>query len=173
MKKLVLTSMLMALSLLSAYGSAEPVDVPFDEVWDRSIEKILDLDGIPTYRDKEIGIIRTEKFLMKLDRTTVDCGKEFFIPVMKDKRVRNWVSYEIRLRTIKENSTDVRVLTVIEGYLFPLKGYLKEFDKNRSEYSEWRHFKSRFRFWEDPNHKKNCKSTGELEKQFIASIRGD
>ena len=173
MRTVNLISLIIVFFLPSAHLSAEQIDVPFGEVWDRSIEKILDLDGIPTYRDKEIGIIRTEKFLMKLDMTTVDCGTLFRIPKMKDKRIRNWVSYEVRLRTINENSTDIRVVTLHEGYLFPLKSYLREFDENRSMYSEYRLFKSRFKFWDERNHMKNCQSTGELEKQFIASIRGD
>ena len=105
MRTVNLISLIIVFFLPSAHLSAEQIDVPFGEVWDRSIEKILDLDGIPTYRDKEIGIIRTEKFLMKLDMTTADCGKKLLIPYMKDKRVRNWVSYQIRLKNIDEIAT--------------------------------------------------------------------
>ena len=170
MRTVNLISLIIVFFLPSAHLSAEQIDVPFGEVWDRSLEKILDLDGIPTYRDKEIGIIRTEKFLMKLDMTTVDCGTSLLIPYMKDKRVRNWVSYQIRLKNIDENTTDIRVSTIIDGYLFPLKSQLKKFDFNRTDFSEYQHFKE---IWEDDLVLLNCKSTGELEKQFTASIRGE
>lgn len=170
MRKVNLISLIIVFFLPSAHLSAEQIDVPFGEVWDRSIEKILDWEGIPSYRDKEIGIIRTEKFLMKLDMTTADCGTFLLIPYMKDKRVRNWVSYQIRLKNIDENTTDIRVSTIIDGYLFPLKSQLKKFDFNRTDFSEYQHFKE---IWEDDLVLLNCKSTGELEKQFTASIRGE
>ena len=46
--------------LVGSIASAEPIELSIDDLWDKSIEKILDADGLPTFRDKELGIIKTD-----------------------------------------------------------------------------------------------------------------
>ena len=38
---------------------AETVASPFDGLWNKSIEKILDLDGLLSFCDQELGIMTT------------------------------------------------------------------------------------------------------------------
>ena len=140
---------------VGSIASAEPIELSIDDLWDKSIEKILDADGLPTFRDKELGIIKTDPIPMRLDSKTANCGRMFGIPYIKDKRTKTAVSYQIRFKKIDEKLTNVTVKANIDGYFF----------KNETPFA---FFMEKTR---DASKVLGCKSTGELEKQFVESLR--
>ena len=155
MKNSMIIMVLVSTFSLSSTAFSEIVEMSFDDLWDLSIEKILDLDGLPSFRDKELGIIKTDPMAMKLDSKTADCGRMFGIPYIKDKRTKTAVSYQIRLKKIDASQTKVTVKANIDGYFF----------KNETAFA---FFMEKTR---DASKVLGCKSTGEIEKQFIESLR--
>ena len=154
MKNSMIIMVLVSTFSLSSAAFSEIVEMSFDDLWDLSIEKILDLDGLPSFRDKELGIIKTDPMAMKLDSKTADCGRMFGIPYIKDKRTKTAVSYQIRLKKIDASQTKVTVKAKIDGYFFTNENTAFFMEKTR-----------------DASKVLGCKSTGEIEKQFIESLR--
>ena len=153
MREVVLISVLMI--WVSFDTKAEQLDMSLDELWDRTIEFVLDAGGLPEFRDKELGLIKTDAIPMKLDKETANCGRMFGIPYIIDKRTKTTVTYRVRFKTIDKDNTDVSVNVDIDGYFFKYE-------------TDWAFFLEKIR---DATKVLGCKSTGELEKQFIASIR--
>ena len=155
MRKVVLIPML--ITFLSFDIKADEIDASLDDLWDRTIGFVLDAGGLPEFRDKELGLIKTDAFPMKLDKEAANCGRMFGIPYIIDKRTKTTVSYRVRFKTIDENKTDVSVDVDVEGYFFKYE-------------TDWAFFVEKIR---DANKVLGCKSTGKLEERFLAFLRGD
>ena len=133
---------------------AEKIDIPLEDAWDAAIEVLLDMDAYPTLRDTELRVIKTDPISMKLDKTTAHCGKMLGIHYIRDKRTKTSVSYSLRFKEVSPDVTDIRVKVKIDGYFF----------KNETSWAVWVE-KTR-----DADKVLQCKSTGELEKQFVQNI---
>ena len=146
---------LIILAFASQLTFAEEVEVTIDDAWDLAIEAFLDMDAYPSTRDEDLRVIKTDAIPMQLDQSTADCGKFFGISYIRDKRTKTTVAYQVRLKEVEEGVTKFRVKAKIEGYYFKneIKGaFFLEQERDSAKVLQ-------------------CKSTGELEKQFIQSIR--
>lgn len=148
-------TILIILLLTSQLTFAEEVEVAIDDAWDLVIEAFLEMDAYPSTRDAELRVIKTDAIPMQLDSTTADCGSFFGIGYIKDKRTKTTVAYQVRLKKAGDGITEFRVKANIEGYFFENDiggAFFLDGERDSSKVLE-------------------CKSTGELEKQFIQSIR--
>lgn len=144
-------------SILLLFGGvtyAEVVNLPAEEAYDKALDYVLEIGAMPNTTNEKLRIFKTDLLSVKLTHEECDCGKMFGIPYMKDKRMRTAVSYQVRVKKVDDNSSDVKVKVTVEGYMAVNDHKLGFFaDKSR-----------------DKGKVLDCKSTGVLEKRFIEAI---
>lgn len=145
----------MSVTCVSTLAQAEEVNLSMDDAWDAAVDVLLDLDAYPSTRDKDLSVIKTDAVGMQLDKSTADCGKMFGISYIRDKRTKTSVAYQLRFKKVSDDVTDIRVKAKIDGYFF-------------TNETSWAVFLEKTR---DASKVLQCKSTGELEKQFVQLVR--
>ena len=151
MKLLLMIFTLFLTTSFSAY--AQTIDLPAEDAYAAAIEQILDMDGIPSFRDAELLLIKTDPIPMKLNSAQVDCGSMFGIPYIKDKRTKTAVAYKIRIKKAEDNTSDIDVDITIDGYMDVNENAPFFVDKTR-----------------DKSKTLTCKSKGILEEDFVADL---
>lgn len=139
----------------SSSVSAEVFNSSAEQVYETTLNYLLDLGAVPVVRDKELLLIKTEPLPTKLTTEECDCGSMFGIPYMKDKRTKTAVTYQIRIKKIDEANSDIDIRTTIDGYMDVADSpMLFMMDKHR-----------------DSNKVLTCKSKGILEQKFTEEIK--
>jgi hypothetical protein len=151
-----LTMIVIVILSLSVFGMAKADELPFsvDETYQKAIVSLMDMGAIPTFRDKELLMIKSDPLPMKLTTEEADCGSMFGIPYLKDKRVKTALTYQIRIKKIDENKSEIEVKITIDGYMDVNEGAPFFIEKTRNT-----------------NKVLTCNSKGLLESKFINSLK--
>lgn len=142
-----------ALTAASSVLAQQTVPLPAAEAYAKAIEQVVELGFVPTFRDAELLLIKTDALPLRLDAEQADCGSMFGFDYISDKRVKTAVSHTIRVKPVDAGSSTVTVTTKIDGYMDVNEGAPFFIEKTR-----------------DSNKVLNCKSTGRLETDFINSV---
>lgn len=153
-KSMIRVFILFSCILAPSYIIAEEVSLPADVVYQKAVSILVEMGAIPSFRDKELMLIKTDPFPVKLTTEECDCGSMFGIPYLKDKRVKTALTYKIRIKKIDEQKSAVDVKITVDGYMDVNKGAPFFIEKTR-----------------DKNKVLTCKSKGILEKRFVESLK--
>jgi hypothetical protein len=145
-----------AFLLLSVPGLAlaAVVSMPADAAFQKASVVLVGMDAIPTFRDKELLVIKTDPVPVKLTPDQADCGKMFGIPYLKDKRTKTAATYQIVIKPIDDATSDVSVKVTIDGYMDVNEGAPFFVEKTR-----------------DRNKVLTCSSKGWLETRFLEALQ--
>lgn len=150
--------LVLCVALFGFAGVASAVDavipLPADVAFQKVSSVLVDMGALPTYRDKELLIIKTDPTQVSLTTDEADCGRMFGIPYLKDKRTKTAVTYQVVVRPIDANSSNVSVKASIDGYMDVNEGAPFFIEKTR-----------------DKNKVLTCTSKGVIESQFLGRIR--
>ena len=142
---------------LAAYSTsalATPVALSADAAFQKAAAVLVSLDAIPTFRDKELLVLKTDPVQVRLTPEQADCGKMFGIPYLKDKRTKTAVTYQVVVKPVDSANSDVSVKVIIEGYMDVNENAPFFVDKTR-----------------DKNKVLTCTSKGWLESRLIEQIQ--
>lgn len=156
MKNLILRGALI-LSVVTICASttyAEVINTPANEAYEKALNYVLDAGGIPTTNNKELFLFKTDPMPTTLTTDEADCGSVFGIPYLKDKRTKTAITYQIRVKKVDENTSDINIIIAIDGYMDKYDTKTAFFVTDRS----------------DARTLLTCKSKGVLEKRLIESI---
>jgi len=155
MKKVVLGLIgLISIIFIHSLVFAEEIGLPAEQAYQKAVMKLVDMGAIPSFRDKELLLIKTDPLPKKVTTEECDCGRMFGIPYLKDKRVKTALTYQVRIKKIDENKSDVDVKITVDGYMDVNEGAPFFIEKTR-----------------DNNKVLTCKSKGILESKFIESLK--
>ena len=135
------------------FAESVEINLPASNVFKKASFLLVDMEAIPSFRDKELGIIKTEPLPMKLTKNEADCGKMFGMPYIKDKRTKTAVTYQVNIRELSEKTSKVSIKLKIDGYMDVNEGAPFFIEKTR-----------------DKSKVLTCKSTGVLEADFIKRL---
>ena len=153
--KLKTTAVVAFLALLAPAATyATVVALPADAAFQKASSVLVGLDAMPTFRDKELLVIKTDPVPVKLMPDQADCGKMFGIPYLKDKRTKTAATYQVVIKPIDAVSSDVAVKITLDGYMDVNEGSPFFIEKTR-----------------DKNKVLTCSSKGWLESQFIDALQ--
>lgn len=150
--RLVLAAAGMALA--AAQASAEKVPLAAEAAFQKASQVLVSLDALPTFRDKELLVIKTDPVQVRLTPDDADCGKMFRIAYLKDKRTKTAATYQVTIRAVDESTSDVAVKVTIDGYMDVNENAPFFVDKAR-----------------DKNKVLTCSSKGTLEKMFMQAMQ--
>jgi hypothetical protein len=149
--KLKESALVLAVCLSAAStASATTVAMPAETAFQKASLVLVGLDAMPTFRDKELLVIKTDPVPVRLTHDQADCGKMFGIPYLKDKRTKTAATYQIVIKPIDENHSEVSVKITLDGYMDVNEGAPFFIEKTR-----------------DKNKVLTCSSKGWLEAKFI------
>ena len=140
--------------LLPATSFATVVALPADVAFQKASSVLVGLDAMPTFRDKELLVIKTDPVPVKLTPDQADCGRMFGIPYLKDKRTKTAATYQVVIKPIDSASSDVAVKITLDGYMDVNEGAPFFIEKTR-----------------DKNKVLTCSSKGWLESKFIEALQ--
>jgi hypothetical protein len=141
--------MLLVVCTTSMYVKAEEIPLPAIEAYQKAVEILVEMGVVPSFRDNELRLIKTDSTPTKLSGEECDCGKMFGIPYMKDKRVKTGVAYQVRFKKIDDKTCNMDLKITIDGYMDVNEGAPFFIEKTKNN-----------------NKILMCKSTGLLEKRF-------
>lgn len=147
---------LLAAAAMPAVVWAVPVNMPADAAFQKASRLLVDLGAMPTFRDKDLLVIKSDTTPVSLTPDQADCGRMFGIPYLKDKRTKTAVAYQVLIKPIDANSSDVAVTATLTGYM--------DVNENAPFFIE----KTR-----DTNKVLTCKSKGWLEAQFLERLQAE
>lgn len=133
---------------------AAEVDLSAEAAFAKVSRILVDLGALPTFRDKELLIIKTDPVPLKEIALEADCGTMFGISYTKDKRTKVAAIYQIAIRPLNDKKSDVLLTVTLDGYMDVNEGAPFFIDKTR-----------------DKNKVLPCKSTGALEAKFFKCYR--
>lgn len=133
---------------------ATPVALPADVAFTKASTVLVGLGAMPTFRDKELMVIKTDSVEVRLTPDHADCGKMFGIPYLKDKRTKTAAVYQIVIKPIDASNSDVSVKVILDGYMDVNEGAPFFIEKTR-----------------DRNKVLTCTSKGWLESQFMTLLQ--
>jgi hypothetical protein len=139
--------------MVPIFAHGEEIQLSADEAYSKSLRILVDLGAIPTFKDKDLMVIKTDPLPIQMTTEECDCGKMFGIPYMKDKRVKTAITYQIIIKKIEEQKSSIEVKITIDGYMDVSENAPFFVDKTR-----------------DKNKVLTCKSKGVLEKKFIDTL---
>ncbi len=151
-KYVALFSVMIGLSF-AGITKADEVQLPADEAFQKALVILMDMDAVPSFKDKDLLMIKTDPLPMKMTTDEADCGSMFGIPYLKDKRTKVAATYQIRIKKIDDKKSDISVKLTLDGYMDVNEGAPFFVKKDR-----------------DKNKVLTCVSKGVLEKKFIASF---
>lgn len=146
-------AMACALMLTALPAAADEVSMPADAAFQKASMVLVNLGAMPTFRDKELLVIKSDPLPVTLTPDQADCGKMFGIPYLKDKRTKTAATYQVIIKPISDTASEVAVKITLDGYM----------DKNEG-----------LAFWVEKTRDKNsvltCHSKGWLESQFMEML---
>lgn len=142
-----------AAALLSTGAAADVVPFPADEAFQKASVVLVGLDAMPTFRDKELLLIKTDPVQVRLTPDQADCGRMFGIPYLKDKRTKVAATYQVVVKPIDAASSDVSIKVTLDGYMDVNEGAPFFVEKTR-----------------DTSKVLTCTSKGWLERQFMDAL---
>ena len=151
--KTLLLALGAALVLLPAYARAGQVPMSAEAAFDKASRQLVAMGAMPTFRDKELLVIKTDPVPVKLTQAQGDCGKMFGIPYLKDKRTKVAATYQVSINPIDAGHADVSVKVSLQGYMDVNEGAPFFIEKTR-----------------DSTKVLNCTSNGWLEQQFLSQL---
>jgi hypothetical protein len=132
---------------------ATEVNLPPEVVFLKASRVLLELGALPTFRDKELLVIKTDPLPLKQVSSEADCGTMFGIPYTKDKRTKVAATYQVSIKALNDGKSDVSLNMTFDGYMDVNEGAPFFVDKTR-----------------DKNKVLTCKSTGALEAKFFEML---
>jgi len=153
MKRLFLLVLLLAV-VISAPAGAVTVAMPADAAFQKASMLLVDLGALPTFRDKELLVIKSDPVPVRLTPDEADCGKMFGFSYLKDKRTKTAATYQVVIKPVDATSSDVSVRVTIDAYMDVNEGAPFFIEKTR-----------------DRNKVLTCTSKGVLEARFIDLLR--
>lgn len=150
--RMLATTILLALSLPPT-ALAEPVGIPPQEAYEKVLSYILDLGAVPVTRDDRLLYLKTDPLPTRLTTEEADCGSMFGIPYLKDKRTKTAVAYQVRVKKVDEQSSDINVRITVTGHMDTMEGAPFFVEKTR-----------------DTTKALICKSTGLLEQRLLQAV---
>jgi hypothetical protein len=144
---------ILAASLPTA-ANAVTVALPADAAFLKASQILVGLGAMPTFRDKELLVIKSDPVPVKLTPDQADCGRMFGIPYLKDKRTKTAATYQVIIKPIDPSSSDVSVKVTLDGYMDVNEGAPFFIEKTR-----------------DKNKVLTCSSKGWLESTFIDALQ--
>ena len=144
----------LAISLVPAPSLADIVAMSPDAAFQKASAVLVGLDAIPTFRDKELGVLKTDPVPVRLTPEQGDCGKMFGIPYLKDKRTKTAATYQVVIKPVAGEQAEVSVKVTLDGYMDVNEGAPFFIDKTR-----------------DKNKVLSCTSKGSLEAKFFELMR--
>ena len=156
MLKKTFHAVLICSSITPFFASGVQLNGSAEEVFMEASMLLVDMGALPTFRDKELGVIKTDSLPMKLTATEANCGKMFGIPYIKDKRTKTAAIYQINIKKISETTSDITVKVSLDGYMDTNEGAPFFIGKTR-----------------DKSKVLSCKSTGILEANFIEKLSSE
>ena len=154
MRKLIVTALIaVAVVALSHHANSEEIPIAAEEAYQKAVNILVDMGAVPSFRDKELMLIRTDPNPTRLTSDECDCGTMFGIPYMKDKRVKTGVTYQVRFKKVDDKKSAVDLKITIDGYM--------DVNENAPFFIEKTKNNNRILM---------CKSTGALEKKFIEAL---
>ena len=148
MKLKALLAIVLSVLAIPAFSATVPLSA--EAAFQKASKVLVSLDAMPTFRDKELLVIKTDPVQVRLTPDQADCGKMFGIPYLKDKRTKTAATYQIIIKPIDESSSDVTVKITLDGYMDINEGAPFFVEKTR-----------------DKNKVLTCSSKGYLESQFM------
>jgi hypothetical protein len=145
--------LIISLAFAGSFSSAEEVNLPAEVAYQKALNYLLDIGAMPTFRDKELLLIKTDPLPLKLTTEEADCGSMFGIPYLKDKRVKTAVTFQVRVKALTDTSCDVTVNATLDGYM------------DITENAPFFIYKTR-----DTTKVLTCKSKGVLERRLIKAV---
>lgn len=130
------------------------VNLSADAAFVRASRALVDMEAMPTFRDKDLGVIKTDPVQVKLTPDQADCGKMFGIPYLKDKRTKTAATYQVTIRPMSAETSDVTIKVSLDGYMDVNEGAPFFIEKTR-----------------DKNKVLTCTSKGYLEQQLLDKLR--
>jgi len=149
-------SMLFGLILLMSFSDmalADEVQMPAEETFQKALVVLMDLGAVPSFKDKDLLMIKTDPLPIKITTDEADCGSMFGIPYLKDKRTKIAATYLVRIKKLDDNKSDVNVKVTLDGYMDVNEGAPFFIEKTR-----------------DKNKVLSCNSKGVLEKKFLDAL---
>ena len=143
-------STVMFLALGMSHAKAEEIGLAADAAFLKASRVLVGLGALPTFRDKELLVIKTDPVPLKDTQAQADCGAMFGIPYVKDKRTKVAAVYQVSIKPMNEGKSDVSLTVTLDGYMDVNEGAPFFVDKRR-----------------DKNKVLACKSTGALEVHFF------
>lgn len=152
--KIIRLSVFTVLTMLAANLSrANEVQMSAEDAYSKTARILVDIGALPTFRDKELLIIKTDPMPVKLSPEQADCGKMFGIAYLRDKRTKTAATYQVSIKPIDAQKSDVTLKVKIDGYMDVTEGAAFFIDKTR-----------------DTTKVLNCSSSGYLESQFFEKL---
>lgn len=149
-RTLALTTGTLVLALSPPIVPAAEVGLPAEAAFLKASRVLVSLGALPTFRDKELLVIKTDPVPLKDVPTQADCGTMFGIPYVKDKRTKVAATYQVSIKPTGDARSEVSLTVTLDGYMDVNEGAPFFIDKTR-----------------DKNKVLPCKSTGRLEAQFF------
>lgn len=138
---------------LAGTAQATVVAMPAEDAFQKASMLLVDLGAMPTFRDRELLVIKTDPAPVELTPDQADCGKMFGIPYLKDKRTKTAATYQVVIKPIDATTSDVSVKVAIDGYMDVMEGGPFFVEKTR-----------------DKDKVLTCSSKGWLEAQFLEKL---
>ena len=148
--KTALIVLLVTVGAAALPALAAPVALPADQAFQKASMVLVGLNALPTFRDKELGVIKSDPVPVRLTPDQADCGKMFGIAYLKDKRTKTAATYQVIVKPIDSANSDVSVRVTLDGYMDVNEGAPFFIEKTR-----------------DKNKVLTCSSKGWLESQFM------
>lgn len=140
----------LVLALSPATVPAVEVGLAANAAFVKASRVLVSLGALPTFRDKELLIIKTDPAPLKDVPTEADCGTMFGIPYVKDKRTKVAATYQVSIKPTGDSKSEVSLTLMLDGYMDVNEGAPFFIEKTR-----------------DKTKVLSCKSTGRLEAQFF------
>ncbi len=140
---------LFALISSPQFVRSEELPMPAADAFQKAVEILVDMGAVPTFKDKELFMIRTDPNPTKLTAEECDCGSMFGFAYIKDKRVKTGVTYQVRFKKVDDKNSNMDLKVTIDGYMDVNEGAPFFIEKTKNN-----------------NKILMCKSTGVLEKKF-------
>jgi hypothetical protein len=141
---------IVAVVLNAMVATAAEVGLPAEAAFVKASRVLVGLGALPTFRDKELLVIKTDPVPLKDVAAQADCGTMFGIPYVRDKRTKVAATYQVSITRTSDARSDVSLTVTLDGYMDVNEGAPFFIDKTR-----------------DKNKVLTCKSTGSLEAQFF------
>lgn len=148
-----IVGMTVVLACVATVARAAEVDLSADAAFLKASRVLVGLGALPTFRDKELLVIKTDPVPLKEVSSQADCGTMFGIPYTKDKRTKVAATYQVSIKPLGGGKSDVSLTITLDGYMDVNEGAPFFIDKTR-----------------DKNKALTCKSTGALEAKFFEML---